>query len=62
MPFGGGAHQCIGQRFGTLEITLALHLLLRRAHWKPIVGIRFPWVQAPIVRPVGGLPVWMTRV
>lgn len=62
MPFGGGAHQCIGQRFGTLEITLALHLLLRRARWKTLAGIRYPWVQAPIVRPIGGLPVWMTRV
>jgi cytochrome P450 len=59
MPFGGGAHQCIGQRFGTLEITLALHLLLRAVRWRPLPGLRHPWVQAPIVKPIGGLPVWI---
>lgn len=33
VPFGGGAHHCIGLRFGEMEIKTILHQMLLRFNW-----------------------------
>ena len=56
-PFGGGAHRCIGERFGMLEILAALHLMLRRYRWSVPEAYRLPYQHVPIARPKDGLPL-----
>ncbi len=58
-PFGGGAHTCIGQRFGLLETKAALHLMLRRYRWSIPAGYRMPYQHVPIARPTDGLPLYL---
>lgn len=57
MPFGGGAHKCIGMRFGVYEVKALLHEMLRAHRWSvpPSYRIRWDYVSLPV--PVDGLPV-----
>jgi cytochrome P450 len=61
-PFGGGVHQCLGQRFGTLEIRAALHLMLRRWRWSVRPGYRMPYQHVPIAKPMDDLPIRIERL
>lgn len=61
-PFGGGAHMCIGQRFGLLEVKAALHLMLRRYRWSVPADYRMPYQHVPIARPTDGLPLRLERL
>ena len=56
-PFGGGAHLCIGFRFAEVQIKSILHQMLRRYRWSVPAGYRMPVQQAPISKPLDGLPV-----
>jgi cytochrome P450 len=38
LPFGGGAHKCIGLHFGQLEIKVILHQLLLKYRWEVPAG------------------------
>jgi cytochrome P450 len=57
VPFGGGAHLCIGYRFAQLQIKAVLYQLVRRYRWSLPSGYEMPLQQAPISKPRDGLPV-----
>jgi cytochrome P450 len=62
VPFGGGAHMCIGYRFAELQIKAILFALLRRYRWSVPAGYVLPEQQAPIAKPSDGLPIKLTRI
>ena len=57
VPFGGGAHMCLGLRFAELQVKTVMHQLLLRYRWSVPDGYRMPVQQAPISKPRDGLPV-----
>ena len=62
IPFGGGAHMCIGYRFAELQIKAVLYQLVRRYRWSTPSGYVMPEQQAPIAKPRDGLPVLIERL
>ena len=62
IPFGGGAHMCIGYRFAELQIKAILHQLVRRYRWSIPAGYVMPEQQAPIAKPRDGLPLTLERL
>jgi cytochrome P450 len=62
MPFGDGAHRCIGERFTSLQAKLALHHALRRFRWKLAADYRpsIKWRGLPSMNK--GMPVHLERV
>jgi cytochrome P450 len=62
IPFGGGAHMCIGYRFAELQIKAILYQLARRYRWSTAPGYVMPERQAPIARPRDGLPIRVERL
>jgi cytochrome P450 len=61
VPFGGGAHMCLGLHFAEMQVKAVLVPLLRR--WRLSVRPRYvvPWQLAPIAKPRDGLPIVLTR-
>jgi cytochrome P450 len=57
IPFGGGPHMCIGLRFAETQVKLILHHLVRRYRWSVPDGYEMPVQQAPISKPMDGLPL-----
>jgi cytochrome P450 len=57
LPFGGGAHLCIGQHFADMEVKSVMHQLLRRFRFSVPAGYRMPYQLVPIAKPRDGLPV-----
>ena len=57
VPFGGGAHKCIGMHFGVLEVKAILHEMLRTHTWTVADGYRVRWDNTSLPIPVDGLPV-----
>ena len=57
VPFGGGAHMCLGLHFATMQIRILMtHLLTRyRIELDPSDDGEWQWF--PIPRPKNGLPV-----
>jgi cytochrome P450 len=62
IPFGGGPHMCIGLRFAETQIKLVMHHLVRRYRWSVPEGYEMPVQQAPISKPLDGLPVRLERI
>lgn len=62
IPFGGGAHMCIGYRFAELQIKAILYQLVRRYRWSIPPGYVMPEQQAPIAKPRDGLPLRIERL
>jgi cytochrome P450 len=62
VPFGGGAHMCLGYRFAELQIKIVLYQLVRRYRWSIADGYEMPLQQAPISKPKDGLPVTLERI
>jgi cytochrome P450 len=62
VPFGGGAHMCLGLRFAELQVRAVMHQLLLRARWELPDGYVMPVQEAPISKPRDGLPVRLTRL
>jgi cytochrome P450 len=56
-PFGAGAHTCIGQHFGVMEIRAIMHRMLRNYRWSIPAGYRMPEQLVPIIKPKDGLKV-----
>jgi cytochrome P450 len=56
VPFGGGAHLCIGQHFADMDVKSVMHQLLRRFRWHTADGYRMPYQLVPIAKPRDGLP------
>ena len=56
-PFGAGAHTCIGQHFGVMEIRAIMHRMLRTYRWRVPEGYVMPLQLVPIIKPKDGLRV-----
>jgi cytochrome P450 len=57
VPFGGGAHMCLGLRFAEMQIRAVMHQLVRRARFELPSGYTMPVQEAPISKPRDGLPI-----
>jgi len=57
VPFGGGAHMCIGLHFATMQMRLLIAHLLTRYRIEAAAGSGAAWQVFPIPRPKDGLPV-----
>jgi cytochrome P450 len=57
VPFGGGAHKCIGMYFGTQEVKTLMHHLLRNYRWTTPPGYEVPWDLVSLPMPSDGLPL-----
>jgi cytochrome P450 len=62
IPFGGGPHMCLGLRFAEAQVKTVMHHVLRRYRWSVPEGYVMPVQQAPISRPMDGLPVRLTAI
>jgi len=62
VPFGGGAHMCIGYRFAEVQIKALMYQLLRQYRWSIPDGYVMPEQQAPIGKPKDGLPITLRRI
>jgi cytochrome P450 len=62
VPFGGGAHMCIGQHFATLQVKAIMHQLLLRYRWTIAPGYVMPQQLVPIAKPKDGLHVTLQRL
>ena len=61
LPFGGGAHKCIGMHFGMMEVKTILHQLLRRYEVRPPAGHVSRWDWTSLPKPLDDLPLVLTR-
>ena len=62
LPFGGGAHLCIGQHFADMEVKSVMHQVLRRFRFTVPEGYRMPYQLVPIAKPRDGLPIHLQRL
>ncbi len=62
IPFGGGAHRCIGMHLALLEIKAFLLQLLSRYRIRLKPKERVKMTMVPFTRPKGGLPVILERL
>lgn len=61
IPFGAGPRVCIGNGFATMEMTLALAMLVQRFTLAPAPGQGAPEVKMQVtMRPAGGLRLLLT--
>jgi cytochrome P450 len=51
---------CIGRRFAETQVRMVMHQLLLRYRWSVPDGYTMPVQQAPISKPLDGLPVHFT--
>ena len=61
IPFGGGAHMCVGQHFATLQVKAILHQLLLKYRWTVPENYTIPYQLMPIAKPKDDLPVLLAR-
>ncbi len=61
IPFGAGAHKCIGMHFGTLEVKAILHQMLRSFSWSVAADYTVRWDNTSLPIPVDGLPITLSR-
>ena len=60
VPFGGGAHMCLGQHFAMMQGRAVLRALVHRARWRLAASGQDARMSfAPIAHPPGGLQVEM---
>ena len=57
VPFGGGAHMCLGLHFATMQIRILIAQLLSRYRIELDAGSGAAWQAWPIPRPKDGLPL-----
>ena len=62
MPFGGGAHKCIGLNFAHIEIKLIMHNLLLTHEWTVPNGYRWKLDYTTLPVPKDGLPVRLRKI
>jgi cytochrome P450 len=60
VPFGGGPHLCLGLRFAEIQIKAIMHQMVQRYRWSVPDDYRMPVQQAPISKPMDGLPISLT--
>jgi cytochrome P450 len=59
VPFGGGAHTCLGLQFSELQVKTLMHLLLTRYEWKAEPS---PMQYMPFIKPKNDLPLTLKPV
>ena len=57
IPFGGGAHKCIGMAFGTAEVKSLLHHVLLRYRLEVPDSYEVEWDHTALVVPTDGMPI-----
>lgn len=57
LPFGGGAHRCLGAALATLELEVALAAILRRFELEPVGKPERPRRRGPTLIPADGATV-----
>ncbi|MDP2227460.1 MAG: cytochrome P450 [Moraxellaceae bacterium] len=62
IPFGGGAHMCLGQHFANLQVKAVMHQILQHYRWSIPEGYEMPYQHVPIAKPKDGLPVRLERI
>ncbi len=62
VPFGGGAHMCLGQHFANLQVKSIMHQVLLKYRWETPDNYVMPYQMVPIARPKDGLPVRLHRL
>jgi len=61
IPYGGGAHMCLGLHFAYMQAKVFLHALLRERRPSLEPGYEPNWARFPIVRPRDKLPIQLNR-
>jgi cytochrome P450 len=62
VPFGAGAHKCIGMRFATVVVKVLIHHLLRDHRIEMRPGYTLEWDMTALPAPTDGFPVLIRRV
>jgi cytochrome P450 len=62
MPFGAGAHKCIGMHFATIVVKVVIHHLLRDHRIEMRSGYTLEWDMTALPAPTDGFPVLVRRV
>lgn len=62
MPFGGGAHKCIGMNFAQMNAKLFMHQLLRQYRFSLLPGYQLRSQILPTPCPPRGLPLRIKRL
>lgn len=62
VPFGGGAHMCLGLHFAHMQVKILLAQLLQRYRIEAEPGYAPAWQDWPIPQPKDGLKVTFTRL
>jgi cytochrome P450 len=62
VPFGGGAHMCIGLHFAEVQIKSILHQVVQRYRWSVKPGYHMPVDASSLPVPADGLPVRLERL
>lgn len=62
LPFGGGAHKCIGMAFGSAEVKTIMHTLLLNHRIEIPDDYVLEWDHTSLVVPVDGFPVTLRPV
>lgn len=62
IPFGGGAHKCIGMHFAKIQVKCFLYLFLQRYRFS-VPDNYDPWLMlVPMPKPADGLPLKLERI
>ena len=61
VPFGGGAHKCIGMAFGTNEVKAILHRMLLSFDFVVPDDYEIEWDHTSLVMPTDDFPVTLRR-
>lgn len=62
VPFGGGAHMCIGLHFAEMQVKAILHQVLLSYRWSVRKGYQMPISFASLPVPADQLPVRLERI
>ena len=62
VPFGGGAHMCLGLHFAYMQAKCFFYHLLRRSLLSVAPGYTPNWQMWPIPKPRDGLPIRLQRL
>ncbi len=62
VPFGGGAHMCLGLHFAYMQIKILVHVLLTQNRIVIADGYAPKWQVFPIPRPRDGLPITLEAI
>lgn len=62
VPFSAGEHVCLGLRFAEMQVRSVMFQIVRRFRWSVPDGYEMPVQEAPISKPMDGLPIELARL